>query len=173
MTVTVSDVNSTYVLSNQYLSLCADLLDTTAGGSPDLAYVYPVQPVIDCCPALIVFMPRLTEEQTSPLTPPAATGHRAQFGRVNLVTLTAWVLRCSPRMSDDGSVNVTEVLYVAQQVQQDGWVLWNGIYHAIRDGVFKSLCEDVHFGEARPIREQGGCLGWEFTIRAELNGYAP
>ena len=173
MTVVASDVNSTYVLSNQFLALCADLLATTAGGTPDLAYVYPVRPPIDCCPALIVFMERLTEEQTSPLTPPAATGHRAAFGRLNLVTLTVWALRCSPRVNDDGSVNLLNVLTSAQEVQQDGWALWNGIYRAIRNGDFKDLCADVHFGDARPIAEQGGCCGWSFSIRAELDGYSP
>lgn len=170
MTVAVSTVNSTYELSQEFLSVCEDSLATTAGGIPDLSYIYPVSPPIDCCPALIVFMHALSEETTSPFSPPAATGHRAAYGRLNLVGLTAWILRCAPAMNQNGSIDLTEIAYVSQVVQQDGWALWCGIYDAIRDGRFLDVCTAVHFDRARPIREQGNCLGWEFSIRAELGG---
>ena len=172
MTVAVSTVDSTYLLSQQFLDVCETALASTIAGTPDLSYVYPVEPVIDCCPALIVFLSALTEESTSPFTPTAAMGMRAAFGRLNLVTLNAWILRCAPRANADGSIDVTEIESVAEQVQQDAWALWNGIYHAVRDGTFEDTCSDVHFGPSRPIREQGGCLGWAFTIRAELGGFA-
>ena len=171
--MTVTTVDSTYLLSQQFLGVCETALAATTDGTPALSYVYPVETVIDCCPALIVFMSGLTEETTSPLTPPAAAGLRAAFGRLNLVTLNAWILRCAPRTNADGSIDVTEIEGVAEQVQQDAWALWNGIYRAVRDGTFEDTCSDVHFGPSRPIREQGGCLGWAFTIRAELGGFAP
>ena len=171
--MSVSTVDSTYLLSQQFLGVCETALAATTDGAPVLSYVYPVEPVIDCCPALIVFLSGLTEETTSPLTPPAATGLRAAFGRLNLLTLNAWILRCAPRTNADGSVDVVEIERVAEQVQQDAWALWNGIYRAVREGTFEDTCSDVHYGPSRPIREQGGCLGWAFTIRAELGGFAP
>lgn len=170
MTIAVSTINSTYELSQAFLSVCEDSLAPTAGGIPDPSYIYPVAPPIDCCPALVVFMGALTEETTSPFSPPAATGHRAAYGRLNLVGLTVWCLRCAPRVNADGSVDLTEIAHVAQVVQQDGWGLWCGIYDAIRDNRFLDICTAVHFDRARPIREQGGCLGWEMSIRAELGG---
>lgn len=172
MTVVESTVNSTYELSQAFLNVCEEALATTAGGTPTLSYIYPVQPPIDCCPALIVFMGSLTEETTSPFSPPAATGHRASYGRLNLVGLTVWCLRCAPQVNQDGSVDLAEIASVAQVVQQDGWALWCGIYDAIRDERFLDICSAVHFDRSRPIREQGGCLGWEFSIRAELGGIA-
>ena len=169
MTVTVSTVNSTYELSQAFLQVCEDSLATTAGGIPDLSYVYPVRPPMDCA-ALIVFMDTIAEETTSPLSPPVATGRRTVYGRINLIYLTVWVLRCAPRVNDNGSIDLSEIAAVTQVVQQDGWAIWNGVYDAIRDGRFKDECSDVHFQSARAIREQGGCMGWEFTIRCELDG---
>lgn len=170
MTVAVSTVNSTFALSEAFLEVCETALDTTAGGRPDLSYIYPVVPPVDCCPALIVFMGSLTEETTSPFSPPAATGHRASYGRLNLVGLTAWALRCSPEPNANGSVDVDRILEVAQQVQQDGWAMWNGIYKAINDATFLDICTAVHFDRALPLKDAGGCLGWSMSIRAELGG---
>jgi len=172
MTVAVSTVNSTYELSQAFLGVCEDALASTAGGIPDLSYIYPVSPPVDCCPALIVWMNSLSEETTSPFSPPAATGHRASFGRLNLVGLTVWILRCSPPINQNGSIDLTEIAYTAQVVQQDGWALWCGIYDAIRDNRFLDICSAVHFDRSMPLREQGGCLGWSFSIRAELGGIA-
>ena len=170
MTISVSTVNSTYELSLAYQQVCETALATTVGGVPDLSYIYPVEPVMDCCDALIVFMAALTEETTSPISPPASTGHRASYGRLNLVTLTAWILRCAPPVNENGSIELTEIERVAQEVQQDGWAMWNGIYKAINDSTFLDICTAVHFDRSAPIKEQGGCLGWSATIRAELGG---
>lgn len=168
--MTVSTVNSTYLLSQAFLTVCENSLATTVGGTPDLSYVYPSRPPVDCCPALIVWMGLLSEETTSPISPPASTGHRASYGRINLVTLTAWALRCSPPVNNDGSVDLSEIARVAQEVQQDGWALFNGIYQAVNDGTFLDICTTVHFDRSAPLEERGGCVGWSMTIRAELNG---
>jgi hypothetical protein len=70
----------------------------------------------------------------------------------------------------DGSVLTSDIEAVAKEVQQDGWSLWCGFYHAIKNGTFKGTCEDVHFDRGLSIREQGGCVGWQFTLRVELDG---
>ncbi len=170
MTVAVSTVDSTFLLSNAFLQVCEDALDTTVGGVPEVSYVYPVRPPVDCCPALVVWMGGLSEETTSPISPPAASGHRASYGRLNLVTLTVWALRCAPPTNDDGSISLSEIALVAQEVQQDGWALYNGIYKAVNDGTFLDICSDCHFDRAVPVEEAGGCCGWQMTIRAELGG---
>jgi hypothetical protein len=168
--VVPSTVNSTFLLSQAYLTVCENALATTVGGIPAVTYVYPSRPPVDCCPALVVWMGSLSEETTSPISPPASTGHRASYGRLNLVTLTAWALRCSPPANDDGSVSLVEIDRVAQETQQDGWALWNHIYAAINDGTFLDICTAVHFDRAAALEERGNCLGWSMTIRAELGG---
>jgi hypothetical protein len=70
----------------------------------------------------------------------------------------------------DGSIDVVEIERVAQEVQQDGWAMWNGIYHAINDGTFLDICTVAHFDRSALLEERGGCVGWSMTIRAELNG---
>ena len=171
MPVVVSTVESLTDLADAFLTVCETALATTASGIPDPSYVYPTEPVIDCCPSLIVWVSGLSEESTSPLSPAAASGHRAAFGRVNLVGLVVWALRCAPEENKDGSVDLLEIGRAAVEVQEDGWALWNGIYRALIDGTFEGLCNTVHFDRAVPMREQGGCVGWEFRLRAELDGF--
>ena len=166
MTVPVSTVASLTALADAVLDTARDCLATTAAGAPTNAYLIPAPNYAwDCCPSLTVCTSRLGEETTSPFSPPVATGHRAQFGRINLVTLNVIALRCV-----NDTTNIAEIESVATQVQEDGWALWCGFYDAIRDARFRDECSDVHFDFGRAINQQGGCVGWEFVFRAELGG---
>ena len=165
MTVAVSTVTSLTDLARQVLTISEECLATTAGGSPERAYITPAPAPWSCCPFLTVQVVQLGEETTSPFSPPIATGHRVSYGRINLVTMLVTIARCMPA-TDDADV----IEPIAFQVQEDGWSLWCGFYDAIRDERFLDTCSDVHFDIGRALREQGGCVGWEFRFRAELAG---
>lgn len=165
MSAPVSTVTSLTDLAFAFLDVAKASLATTAGGTPERSYVAPEPVAFDCCPFLAVTVPRISEEITSPFSPPIATGHRVAYGRINLVTLKVVAVRC---IEDNLDADYIEA--VMSEVLEDGWALWNGIYDAIRDSRFKDQCSDVHFDGARSIRPQGGCVGWELLFRAELGG---
>lgn len=165
----MTDVNGLYEFSQLTLTTAVTCLDTTDAGAPELQYVSPAAPAFDCCPAVIVHAAFLGEENTSPLSS-TDTGHRASFGRLNLVSIVVSALRCAPVVQKDGSVLTAEIQAVAQMVQQDAWALWCGFYHAVKNGTFKGTCEDVHFDRGISIPEQGGCVGWRFDLRVQLDG---
>jgi hypothetical protein len=165
----VSDVDGLYQLSQLTLSTAATCLATTDAGAPTLQYVSPAAPAFDCCDAVIVHVAALTEENTSPLSS-TDTGHRASYGRINLATLVISALRCAPLVKANGTVDQASIEAVAKEVQQDAWALWCGFYHAIKNGTYKGTCEIVHFDRGTSIAEQGGCVGWQFILRAELDG---
>lgn len=165
-----SDVTSLTDLAQSLLVVAEASLATTAAGTPDIAYIDASTPAFDCCPAVIVHVQQLTEEATSPLFPTPVTGMRAQYGRVNLATLVVTALRCAAKPERDGSVLIADKEAVAVMVQEDAWALWNGLYHAIQNEVFSDLCSIVHFDRGASIPAQGGCVGWQFVVRAELAG---
>lgn len=163
-------VDGLYQLATDFLTVCEDSLTMTAAGVPDRSYVSPSAPAFDCCPFLSVHVAGLTEEATSPLAPPPVLGRRTEFGRLNLATLVATIVRCSPQLDESGLAIISSAEAVAQTVLQDGWALWCGLSHAITCEAFKDLCSFVHVDRGTSIPEQGGCVGWQFTIRAELEG---
>lgn len=165
-----SDINSLYDLAILLLETATDALVETDEGPPADRYLSPAAPAFDCCPALIVHVASLQEEITSPTGPPPVTGMRTRYGSIILAQLVINVLRCSTSPNPNGSVPLESVTADAHMVQQDGWALWNGITCAIRDGTFKGLCEIVHFDRATTIPEQGGCVGWQMWLRAEIGG---
>lgn len=165
LSVPASTVTSLTELAQAVLATAEDCLATTAAGIPERSFITPAPAAWDCCPFLTILVSRLGEETTSPFSPPAALGHRVQFGRINLVTFVVTVVRCAP-----DSIDADEIEIVAAQVQEDGWSLWCGFYDAIRDGRFRDQCSVVHFDFGRAINQQGGCVGWEFVFRAELGG---
>ena len=166
---TNSDITTLTDLANLLLDTAGVCLEDTVAGAPVLQYIAPAFPAYDCCDALIVSVAALSDESTSPLSPIASTGHRTLYGRVTLATLVVTILRCAPQVQQDGSVLTADIEAVAAQVQSDGWVLWNCIDCAIRNGVFLDLCSIVHFDRAVAIREQGACVGWEMILRCEIN----
>jgi hypothetical protein len=165
-----STVASLYLLAEEVLAVAETCLATTTAGVPDLSYIAPAAPAFDCCPALIVSVAALTEEATSPQSAAMDTGRRASYGRVNLANLVVTALRCAPEMQPGGGVVIAEIEGVTREVLEDGWALWCGFYNAIKNGTFEGTCNDVHFDAGRAILEQGGCVGWSFLFRAQIDG---
>lgn len=157
-------------LADLFLTTAEAALAATTAGTPSLSYVSPAAPAFDCCPALIVHVAALGEEATSPLSPLPSTGMRDKYGRIIVAQLVATALRCAPKVQSDGTVKTTDIEAVAVEVQEDAWALWNGITCAIKNGTFEDLCSVVHIDRSASINEQGGCVGWQFAIRAEIGG---
>jgi hypothetical protein len=166
----VSDITTLTDLANLLLTTAEASLAATTAGTPTLSYISPAAPAFDCCPALIVNVQAMGEEATSPLSPAAATGMRDRYGRVILAQLVISALRCAPKVQADGSVLTTDIEASAVEVQEDAWALWNGITCAIKNGTFEDLCSIVHIDRSASISESGGCVGWQFVVRAEIGG---
>lgn len=170
MVVVVSTVSTLNDLAAAALTVAEDALTQTDEGTPDLAYVSPGRPADRCCPVLTVHVDALSEELTSPLAPAFSTGRRTSYGRIILATLVVRIMRCAPEMDNQGNIQVTDAETKAAQVESDAFVLMNAFRWAIKDGTFEGLCNDVHFDSLRSVPSQGGCVGFELTLRAEIGG---
>lgn len=170
MTVAVSTVTTLSDLADELLGVAVASLETTTAGAPDRSYVAPAAPAFDCCPFLSVTVDSLTEESTSPTSPAAAPARRTDFGSIILAGFSVWALRCSVSFNGDQLPSPNEIAATALEVQEDGWALWNGLRHAIKNGEIFELCTGVHFDGGQPIPDQGMCVGWRFRIRAMIPG---
>jgi hypothetical protein len=169
-TIEVSTVTSLDDLALALLEVAEDALADTEGGTPDVIFNSVGPPPFDCCPMLAVHVPSLGVEPMNPSGPPMATGRQASYGRLNLASLIITATRCAPTIKGGETPSVSEMNAAANLVRQDMWVLWNAIYHAIKNGDFKDTCSDVHIDRAQAIPEQGGCAGVQVIVRAELHG---
>ena len=174
MSVVPSTIDTLGEQAAALLNLSEAALALTDAGAPERSYVSPSDPAFDCCPFLAVWVAGLTEETTLAGPGGASTGHRTLAGSVILATYQVLAVRCAPSPGGNGSIPaITEIESVAWQVEQDGWSLWNTLRQGIRDGTIFGMCSEVHFDTGVPIAEQGGCVGWRFTIRAAISGIPP
>lgn len=170
MSVLASDIDTLGVYADALLAVCETALEATEEGAPP-AYLSAAAPAFDCCPALIVHVSRLAEASTSPVGPGEAPARRVTLGSVILVTYVIDILRCAANPKGTNSLpSPTAMTAVAHVVEQDAFAIWNGIRHAVQDGDLFETCLGVHYDGGVPIREQGGCVGWSFTIRASIPG---
>lgn len=171
MTVAVSTISTLTEYAHDVKDVCLLSLAGTIGGIPETAEVTASAPSYDCCPSLYVHISALREAPTSPLGPPEATAMRTKFGNVILVTYVITVIRCAANPSGVNNLPTSAAIEaVAAEVLEDGWALWNGLRHALEDGTIFDGCLGVHFDGGAPVQEQGGCVGWIFTIRASIPG---
>jgi hypothetical protein len=148
-------------------------MDATLKGAPERRYVSPGTPALDCCDQLTVHIASLEEAPTEPLG--LGAGRRASLGRVNHAVLTLTLTRCVPT-GTHGKTTYTpptdlELNAAAEQIDADGWALWNHLYNRIRAGLLFSLCDGVFWLGARSLGPEGGCAGWVFGFRVVLDGY--
>lgn len=170
MSVTPSTVDSLFESAGELLLVCEDALADTAGGTPERSYVAPADPAFDCCPFLSVYVPGLSEDTTAVGPGGVAGGHRSVSGSIILATYVVHAIRCAPEGANGLIPSPVEIERVAQLVQQDGWALWNRLRSAIRCEEIFGNCREVYFDGGSFVPEQGGCVGWTFTIRASLPG---
>lgn len=162
-------------LMQEYLDACVAALATTVGGVPDCVYLSEGPPPWDVIPSLVVHCGGPALGDTGPLQPMLAPGHRIQTtGEVNLVTLTATVLRCATQIDDEGNLPTAEEhLAVATQTSSDLWAIWNTVKSMKRsETLFAPRSREFFFDPAVAVNQQGGAAGWQITVRTELDGYS-
>lgn len=169
-----------YELGTELLEAVVAAMSTTDEGVAGLtSYVVLGEPALASdCDQAIVQITGLGEGATNPSTPPEATGIRHSRGRLNLVGLAAYALRCSAITENNSQTVMLPSFASLQQTAkigyQDGWAIWNLINRAINsESLFNGPCTVVHFDGGIPFTPQAGLGGWLFRIRVELNGYDP
>ena len=158
----------------ELLAAAIDALDTIPtfdpglAGAPDRTYVSPGLPAFDC-EQLTVHAAAATEAATSPAGLQAGKRHATM--RENLVTLVVTDVRCicDPNSGDIPSAAVLQAS--AEQVNADGWALWNYVWNLMRSGELFSVCEAKYWDGLRSINPSGCHGGWTLAIRVRLDGY--
>lgn len=165
-------------LCKEYLAACEAAVSGAPGGSIDRAYVCSGPPAWDCCPQLTVHAGGPAEGDTAPLGPPLQAGHRPGLGIVNLVAMTATVLRCVPTVTSEGDwPDPAKMEATAQQTDGDCWAIWNYLLTHKRNGTLFAGADgdpdqrEMFLDPAVALTSAGGCAGWELPIRVQLGGY--
>ena len=166
-------------LAEELLEAAVDALDTIPtsapglAGAPERSYVSPGTPSFDftgaedlCegCDQLTVHIPGVNE------MPQALDTHK-QGARKNIVVFVVTATRCIPTIQSGHFPSAADIQEAAEQVNADGWALWNYIWNLIRSGDLFSLCGPVSWDGLRAINPSGGCGGYTLTLRAEVEGY--
>lgn len=162
-----------FTAANEYLVACHEALATTQEGAPTRYFISPGPPAWDCPDQLTVHVGGPSVADTLPqgvLDP----GHRATVtGQVNLVVLTATILRCAPTVDDDGNFPTPQQLDAASTVLLDDlWAIWNYVRSAkTNDALFPPRERELIQDPAIALAPQGGIAGWQITVRVQLGGY--
>jgi len=172
----VADVTDLQTLCDAVLDASVLALDTIPGFAPELegaparTFITAGQPSFDCN-QLTVNAATTREAATDPLGLGAGTRHRLAM-RKNLVGIQVWITRCLN--SSDAIPTVAQQSALAEQVNADGWALWNYLWNVNRTGSsdpIVSLCDEWYMDAMTPLQPSGGYSGWLLSIRAELAGY--
>lgn len=170
-----------HALALEYLDAINAALAGAPGGQIDRRFISAGLPDWDCCPQLSVHVASDDDAETSPVSPILAPGHRiAVTGIVNIVPLTATILRCVPAFAKDGksAPAAADLTAAAAETNGDLWTVWNYLVHAKAQKQLFSPAPDgnrreVTLDPAVSLRSQGGCGGWAITVRVQLDGYQP
>jgi hypothetical protein len=165
------DPSDLYALAEELLTACEDALNSIPDYLPDLdgapgrSFVAPGRPAADCCPQLTVHTAGVFEDQLGAPVP----GRSAMTTRINQVTLAVTLFRCAE--TEKPMPAQTELIAASQQVNADGWALWNHLFNMKRAGTFLTMCQETKFGQLQALPPEGGCVGWFWPIEVALGGY--
>lgn len=165
-----------YNLADEYLTACFNALAFTPEGSPDRAFVSPGSPSWDCPEQLTVHVGEPAQADTFPLQPSLAPAHRVTVqGEVDLISMTATILRCVPTMTENGAMPTPlEIDQAAQQTCADLWAIWSMLKIGKRDGtLFPPKDREFFLDPAVAVPQGGGAGGWQIPIRVQLGGFRP
>lgn len=163
-----------YACASEYLAVCVTALNTTAAGAPARAFVSPGVPPWDCPDQLSVHVGGPALADTLPFGGALEPGHRiAVQGMVNLISLTATILRCAPLPDNLGNPpSVAAMNAVAAQTTADLWAIWAGVKAAKKAlTLFPPRERELFIDPAVSLNQAGGVCGWEINIRVQLDGY--
>ena len=160
-----------YQHADELLFVCVDALNTiptyepTLDGAPDRYFVAPGQPAADCCPQLTVHVGPIGEFFSS--APPP----KASDARINRVQFIATLFRCVPTLTAGGNPpDLHDQAAAAEQIDADGWALWNHVWNLVRNGTLFARCNPF-VQSMTPLVPSGGCGGWILTVSAHIDGY--
>jgi hypothetical protein len=163
--------------AKEYLAAVQAALATTDNPPLDRAFVSPGVPSWDCG-QVAVYVGTAVEADTAPLMPPLQPAHRVGGHRMlNLVTLTAVVIRCCvPTPTGEGPnllyPSAASMQEVSDQTNADLWAIWNHLAQMKRSGaLFPPQRREFIWDPAVPTAISGGCAGWQVQARVELGGY--
>ncbi len=163
-----------FAISLQVLDASVDALNTIPDlspgllGAPERAFVGSGTPALDCCNQLTVNAAPIAEAPTRPLEMGAGTRHQQQF-RKNYVGFAITISRC--QNYTDYPPTPDQQQAVAEQTYADAWALWNYLWNEERSGALFTICGGVFNDRIAPMTPSGGCSGWVFSFRAEVEGY--
>jgi hypothetical protein len=163
-----------YAAMVEFFDACVRALADTPDGAPECRYIAEGAPAWDVCPCLVVHCGGADIGQTFPLQPALATAHRvAVQGEVDLIVLTATILRCAPSLDDQGHLPTPEShALAAQQTSADLWAIWNHLKTEFRaEVIFAPKTREFAFEPAISVNPGGGCAGWQIPLRVQLGGY--
>lgn len=179
MSVVPSTVTSMYDLAVDLLGAVSAAMATTDAGPPDIAYITLGEPAwAEACGQAVVQAAGLTEGRTDPGSGGEAEGRRFERGRVNLVGMVAYAMRCVTISELNAQVfslpSPATLSAIGKQSYEDGWAIWNYVTRATRKGLlFSGACSIVHFDGAPAATPEGNLGGWRFVCRVALDGYDP
>jgi hypothetical protein len=156
-------------LAHELLDAAVEALDTIPilapglGGSPERSFVSPGLPALDCCDQLTVHVAAVNEH------PSGQSNTHKSGARKNLVTLVIHATRCHDIETVPPLPETLEA--TAEQMNADGWALWNHFWKLMRSGDLLTLCDEVIWDGLRALTPSGGCGGWTLTIRGAYQGY--
>lgn len=169
-----------FEMADEFLQAGVAALDTllTLGfdGAPSIAFVAPGEPAADCCPQLTVHVVGVEEAPTEPTGPGGlAQGRRASYGRISQPSFVMTLFRCVPapemKLTAITPPSAAAQQSVAEQLDADGWALWNHLYNLVRAQLLWSKCQGIFPGPLRALPNSGGCGGWVLGYRVRLDGY--
>lgn len=171
------DETDLYTALSNFFEVCKfALANYSIDGLPDCAYVSEGLPAWDSCPCLICWAGAPAVGDTFPLQPSLAPLHRIDLGRqVNLIPMTATILRCQAIMADDGTLpQPPEHAEVTASILSDAWGVWNVLREAKRQEIlFPPKEREFGLEVGIAYNPQGEAAGSNITIRTELDGFKP
>lgn len=172
-----STADSLYGLAAELLGFCAAALDTLPAGAPARQYVSMSAPVLDC-EQLTVHVYQVGEASTSPSDTPLERMRRGvTVPRINLAFMVVTIARdCYPGPTGKDLTKppaVADLDAAAQLISADGWLLWNVLPAALRNGELWGACSFTGWEPLLPIPPSGKIAGWTLPLQVDLDGYTP
>lgn len=146
-------------------------------GAPSRRGVVPPGELVIDCDQVVVLAGPVGELPARGTPPIGGARHRTQ-ARLSGVTLNVAVSRCCIPMGKTNGQKYTppsmaELSAASEQLNADGWALWNGIFSRLvaEDFEFFTKCSAVVWETMTPLGPRGACAGWLVSLRAQLPGY--
>lgn len=164
-------------------ALCRELVDAISAGValspggpiPD-GFVSPGNPAFDCPPMIAVHAGGPQQADTLPLAPPLQPGDRDVVGSVNLVVVTATIIRCTPIATQAAGramlPSTAKLEDSAAEILGDVWAVWNHLATMKRtELLFAPTHRKMFFDGAVAVPTSGGAAGWQMPFKVQLDGY--